>query len=69
MKLGRIALIFLASALLEIFVAANSGARLDNTGKDFIAFVNHNQDAQAIVEQVNKQYPNGYLARAAKGKR
>ena len=32
MKLGRIALIFLASALLEIFVAANSGAQTSSPG-------------------------------------
>src|SRR2546426_11832788 len=32
MKLGRIALIFLASALLEIFAAANSGAQTSSPG-------------------------------------
>ena len=30
--------------------------------RQFVEFVNHNQQAQAIVTKVNHDYPNGWLA-------
>jgi hypothetical protein len=35
--------------------------------RDFASFVNGNQEAQSIVNKVNHDYPNGWLAQEFKG--
>jgi hypothetical protein len=35
--------------------------------RDFVSFVNSNQEAQSIVNKVNHDYPNGWLAQEFKG--